>query len=508
MRNKNLLITRTRLKKLSNVVSIVTLSFFSVFSAQAIPVYPGAMGAGTESIAGRGGNIIKVTNLNDAGPGSLRACVEAKGPRICVFTVGGVITLNSGLWITSPNLTVAGQTAPGGGILITSHPNIVISNLIGIMTHDILWSYIRIRNRWHSACSDGGASECGANLTIFGGYNIIADHISISWNQDEGIGIWRGSSTPLHDITMSNNFIAEGLASHPTGLIIGSDSSALDAELSNVDFHHNLTMTNGHRNPLMKNKSGRVINNIYYNQYFYINQFGGGGQFDSIGNYYKKGPLYSHFHEIQAFSGSGGGVVYGNPSLYISGNRGYNQSDEKGDQWVMANRVTNENGSEIGAIPLEWRRSTPLPSTTNPIVPEPVENIIGEKGSIVPTVGASRRLDCNGNWVANRDSVDARLVTQYLTNTGKSSIPVKESDGGGIPTIASGTACTDTDNDGMPDDWENANFKNLQQTAAGDADGNGYTNIEEYLNGTKATPTQPSVLLPPTNFELSLEVAN
>jgi hypothetical protein len=132
-------------------------------------------------------------------------------------------------------------------------------------------------------------------------------------------------------------------------------------------------------------------------------------------------------------------------------------------------------------MPLGWRRTTPLANTTHPIVAEPVANI---EESILPIVGASRRLDCNGKWVANRDSVDTRLVSQYKNNTGTSVLHPSEAGYGGYPSIAGGTPCTDADHDGMPDAWETVRGLNPNNAADRNATaGSGYTNLEVYING-------------------------
>ena len=172
----------------------------------------------------------------------------------------------------------------------------------------------------------------------------------------------------------------------------------------------------------------------------------------------------------------------------MSGKLGWH-GGANGDPWLLTHRVSGENGTQTGAIPETWKRATPLDAMAgidgivplaHPIVVEPAERIAAIDGSVVPTVGASRRLDCNGVWVANRDAVDLRLIEQYRTDTGISTLPTAFEN---IPAIAAGTACADTDNDGMPDLWEMAKFGNLAQTAQGDLNGDGYTNLEEYLRG-------------------------
>jgi PKD repeat protein len=144
----------------------------------------------------------------------------------------------------------------------------------------------------------------------------------------------------------------------------------------------------------------------------------------------------------------------------------------------------------MGAVPTAWRRTTKLTDTTYPITVEPVANI---EASIIPTVGASRRLACDGTWVMNRDSVDTRLINQYNAGVGDTALPVTEADVGGFPTISNGTPCLDTDHDGMPDVWETANGFNPNNIAdRNTVASNGFTNLENYLNSSVVT------VLPPT----------
>jgi hypothetical protein len=169
--------------------------------------------------------------------------------------------------------------------------------------------------------------------------------------------------------------------------------------------------------------------------------------------------------------------------MYLSNNKGYHQTNPAGDQWIMASKVVGENGSDSSGIsvPSTWRRGASLAKTKFPIIPEAVANI---EASILPKVGASRRLACDGTWVAIRDSVDTRLVNQYKTNTGRSSIPKTENDVGGFPVIANGTPCTDTDHDGMPDVWEIERGLNPNNSAdRNSVSNNGYTNVQNYLGG-------------------------
>lgn len=443
-------------------------------AASAVPAFPGAEGGGATSVGGRGGQVIEVSNLGDSGTGSLRACVMASGPRTCVFLVGGTIELASQMYITNPFLTVAGQTAPGGGILISGKN--VTNGLIQIDANDVIWRYTRIRVGFLNS------TEHSRSCMHLWKARIIVDHNSCSWNSDEGLSASTYTGANAKDVTLSWNLVGEGLEGHATSLLSSSISAALADSLTNVDFHHNLTLNNTHRAPLMRSKSIRLVNNIFYNIGNHITHMTGGVQTDIIGNKYKRGPYNpANPHEIQAGVGIPESPT-GDPSIYLSGNIGPNQSDAAGDQWLMARQICcSDNGSEVGDIPAAWRRASPLPNTTYPIASEPVANL---DTTILPTVGASRRLACDGSWAAARDSVDTRLVNQYQTDTGNSVIIANENQVGGFPSIAGGTPCTDTDHDGMPDVWETTTGLNPNDAAdRNNLAPSGFTWLEEFLEG-------------------------
>jgi hypothetical protein len=434
-----------------------------------------------------------VSSLADSGPGTLRDCVEQSGPRTCVFAVSGIIELKRTLYVTHPFLTVAGQSAPAGGIQITNAVEASerdLASLVLISTHDVTWAYTRLRNRFRAICANNGISECGQ---LFGvessaersSYNVIATHNSLAWNQDEGFGIWAGANNPIHNITLSMNLIAEGLESHSTGMIAGGGDRALANSVYEIDFHHNLVMSNSHRNPLMKNRSGRIVNNIFYNQRFYSSQFGGGGEFDVIGNVYKTGPVSKAppMHEVLAFLSAAADAPLAAPKLYLAGNIGWNQPNPLGDQWLLTGWVTGENGLEIGKAPRAWRRRAPLPASRFPIRADPVARLVGGRGIVASQAGASRRIDCDGKWVADRDAVDVRLIDEYATNSGAKRLPTGDEASTRLPRPAAGSSCVDKDRDGMPDRWEHAWFGDLKQRPEDDADRDGFTNLEAWLWG-------------------------
>jgi pectate lyase len=453
-----------------------------------IPAFPECQGSGCGATGGRGGRVIEVTNLNDSGIGSLRACVEASGPRTCVFRVGGTIELQSGLVVRNPHLTVPGQTAPGGGILISGQAIGSQGNTIQINAHDVIWRYTRVRLGYHEDCS-GDSSECASAFVMRNPTeNVVIDHNSVSWNQDEGIGIWRGNSEKsLRDVTISWNLLAEPLTSHPTSLLIGASSRTLADGLTDADIHHNLVISANHRNPLAKNKSMRLINNIFYNYHGYATQLGGGITADIIGNYYRAGPDTDSVYEVQAFPSGNSTSPNGTLSLYLADNKGPNHANPNTDNWSdMTREVSDENGPEIGALSEgSFRRMTPMAARGVPIT---IDHVDGLEDMLLPTVGASQRLDCDGRWVATRDAVDTRLINEYRSETATGFRIANENEVGGFPMIAAGTPCADADHDGMSDIWERRVGLDPFDPADGngDHDGDGYTNFEEFLNGCES----------------------
>ncbi|MGZ3746419.1 MAG: hypothetical protein ACXWRE_03650 [Pseudobdellovibrionaceae bacterium] len=471
------------------------LFIFKVQVSLALPAFPDAHGGGAASAGGRGGAVIEVTNLNDSGPGSLRSCVIASGPRTCVFRVAGIIHLLHGLEITNPYLTIAGQTAPGGGILLAG--NTMVENILILETHDIIIRYLRIRKGYNASC----AGECGANETTWGSSsNVILDHMSLSWNQDEGLSAWNSSSSVVKSFTFSNNIIAEGLRPHSTSMLTGGTAASAGL-MTDIDVHHSLMMNNNHRNPFLGNKSTRFVNNLNYNHAAHYMQIMGGAFIDIIGNIFKKGPLYQGNHEVQASDDLAlNASVAGVPSIFLAGNMGWSQPNPSGDQSLLANKVIAYNGDDAGPLPSLWTRLTALTNTPYPIIAESVNNL---EQSLLPHVGASRRLACDGSWVANRDSVDIRLINQYQTNTGNKALITSESEVGGYPVIASGTPCVDSDHDGMPDVWEIAQGLNSNDPSDGNKlASNGYTNLENYLNSVSAIGSDVGTLYAPKNLRI------
>ncbi len=419
--------------------------------------FPGAEGFGHETLGGRGGKILEVTNLNNDGPGSLRTAIDTDGPRIVVFRVAGTIELTSALVIRKPYITIAGQTAPGGGITLKNNPINTNSALI-ITTHDVIVRYIRSRPGPPKTVSSNGDA-----IEILGAYNVMIDHCSFSWAIDEVASTWYNA----HDITFQWNIISEGLdcslhtkGCHSMGLLLGSEGSG------NISVHHNLFVHNVQRNPLIQ--TGGVVdtvNNLIFDSGYTpipINDGYGAISVNVVGNRYIMTPG-NYEYLISPSSESGLGI-----KLFVQGNitptRPSDTLDEalvvKPDarQWIVANHI-----------------SAPPITTTS---------ALDAYNQVLADSGANIGLDSLGIEYVRRDPVDIRVVNDVINL-----IPRRvddPSDVGGWPTLPAGTAVKDTDKDGMPDDWEKLYNFNSSNPADGplDTDKDGYTNIEEYLNGT------------------------
>jgi pectate lyase len=403
--------------------------------------------------------------------------VTASGARIVVFRVSGIISLSSRIHLSQPNLTIAGQSAPGGGITLRgSNLPEGQTDILYVETHDVVIRYLRFRYGYAPGLAAG--SQKGHNLFIANNCsNIIIDHCSFSWAADENITMW-STNTGYSNITVQYCISSEGFKGHGCGAIIGGGSTESPSIL-NVDFHHNFFAHNQNRNPLFKGKSARVINNMIYDWDWWPSGWEGGATIDIIGNSYKKGPASGNEREVYYRPDTDYGVV-GNPSVYIAGNRGPSNTNPDADNWNMIDQANSWTASKT-APDLSYRRTTPMSAPANPITVHPVTRL---DSLLLENTGACARLDQNGLWVANRDAVDNRVVKEYREGTGV--IPVTESEVGGFPAIDGGTAYPDADHDGMSDAWETTHGLSPSQAADQnlDADGDGYANVEEFLNGT------------------------
>jgi hypothetical protein len=473
-----------------------TVNVSAPVASGALAAFPGAQGGGAASAGGRGGQVFEVTNLNDSGDGSLRACTSANGPRTCIFRVAGIISPSAPYRIADPFITIACQSAPGEVIIGGPRGN----GSFFITTHDVTVRYCTFSS--DNINIPAGPDTGTVNIEIANGdnYNIILDHITSRW---AGNKLWITLSNyvgPNHLITTQWSMFYEPHVNHPVGpgtstnpnCTASSGSPCFSSGEHDIDFHHDLFADISHRIPESTNHSTRFVNNIIFNWNFYASEWLGAMTVDEIGNKYVAGNLNfqaAQKHEIHFTTLSP--PLPGNPSTYLSGNIGPNLSDPSGNQYAMAAEIAGENGDEIGAIPSAWMRSSPMPAPAFPINADPVSKL---DDVLLPTVGNSQHLDCKGNWVSHRDAADARIVHQYQTGgpggywpnaltSGVSSLPTPNS-AWTDQAVTNFSACTESQHDGIPDQWKanqglSTTDPNLHKATAP----NGYTYLENYLNG-------------------------
>ncbi len=446
------------------VVALIVLLLAPVASAQnGMLAFPGAEGFGRFARGGRGGQICEVTNLNDAGPGSLRACIDSQGPRIVVFRVGGTIELQSSLILKNSNITIAGNTAPADGVQLKG---------AGLVTtaSDVIIRYLRIRP---------GTGRVDPNnndaLSVRGGSDIIVDHSSFSWATDENTEIWAGPD----NVTMSWNIISEGLVCaghaecpHSMGMLIGWQPDA------RITIHHNLFAHNNARNPGIGNHSIDFVNNIIYNYGVAgVNIIPSDGpvKINFVGNRYIHGPD----SDTKGIRIDGRREFGDQTELYVKGNiiPWYRPTDDLPEDKAIQ-RVFYD-------VPARFTRLDYPPVTTTDAF-QATTDVLQGAGATLP----------------GRDPVDTRIVNDVNNRTGR--LINSPSEVGGWPNLSTVArpAGYDTDRDGMPNAWELQHGFNPNNPADGplDADGDGWTNVEEFLNGTDPGRAKSSKLSPPMNL--------
>ncbi len=428
-----------------------------------------------------------VTNLNDSGSGSLRDALGRADPKrlsIIVFRTGGTITLSSVLSLSRSCVYVAGQTAPGGGIQLRSPEgagNVLLHFPRNGSASDVVVRYLRVRP---------GRGEAGASdaISIDGGSNIVLDHLSVQWGNDEGIGFQTklNSSTqrnaPIEKVTIQRSIVAATLRPHSTGTMIGGTPFEDRPPSRNISLHNNLFAHNAHRNPRVS-EHGPVefVNNVVYNWRNRVGETVYTAEVDYINNYLKAGP-WSDPNRIWYHESRGDGVGL-DPSIYISGNIAEpRQMDPNADNKQLFARMTD---SGIGSAPSSYFRSSPFGGATFPINRRSAQQTYT---AVLEDVGANARLDCQGGWVNVQDRLDRDIIGHVTNRSGPSADEQTDhhSDYGGYPSIATGSPCSDSDSDGLPDEWESLYF-NCQTCAKpeSDANGDGFTNIEAYVNGIR-----------------------
>jgi pectate lyase len=443
---------------LAAFLAIITTLFISQ-TAVSMPAFPGAEGFGAASIGGRGGKVIFVTNLNDSGPGSLRAAIESDGPRTVIFRVSGTIALKSNLAVKKPYITIAGQTAPGDGICLKDHAFYVSAD-------HVIVRYIRCRP------ADNAKSESDA-LSLSSGHNIIVDHCSASWSVDETLSA--SSRGQLGNATVQWCIISESLdnSTHHKGAH-GYGSLIRGGHGNGYTFHHNLYAHHHARLPRPGNYNDRGIdpkgfildfrNNVIYNWAGRAAGYNADGsnkansitKMNFVANYYKTG------------ANSSGSLAFSEStktaSAFFSANSMNGSYPD--DPWSL---VTFDNFSQQDLNAYKQPGPIPVPPVKTDKATTAYKRILADCGATLP----------------KRDAVDIRIINSVKNRTGK--IINDEEEVGGWPKLKSAKPPKDSDRDGMPDNWEKRYGLNPSNPADrnNDPDKDGYTNLEEYLNNTK-----------------------
>ena len=378
--------------------------------------FPGALGWAAHTPGGRGGQIIRVTTLADKGPGSFLEALKAKGPRVIVFEVGGIIDMKGEeIEIEEPYLTIAGQTAPNPGITL-------LRTGVNIRAHDVIIQHIRVRTG-----TAGMAKRTGWEPDAMGtiaAYNVIVDHCSMSWSIDENLSAsgkrfigatpeeWRQHTS--HAITFSNNILAEGLANATHAKGEHSKGSLIHDNVTDILITGNLYAHDAERSPLFKGGvHGQIINNLIYDpgqraiHYNLIAAEWGEhpfqvGKISIVGNVLRAGPSTPNDLALFELGGAGDVEVYMKDNIAV---------DRIGRPLPMLGRYTTSSAKII-----EVKTGPAFPEGVKPLAAVDVEN------SVIANAGARP-------W--ERDEVDWRVIADTIEGRGK--IIDSEQEVGGYP---------------------------------------------------------------------------
>jgi pectate lyase len=394
--------------------------------------FPGAEGFGRHAVGARGGTVYHVTTLADSGPGSLRDAVSVPN-RTVVFEVGGVIELSERL-IFLNNQTIAGQTAPGGGITLygngTSFTN---------ANHTIV-RYVRFRM--------GLGGDSGKDtITIARGHDMIFDHCSISWGRDGNFDLNQESGYELGDITLQDSIVAQGLQTHSTGGLVNA---------SGVSVLRSLWIDNNSRNPKAR-QTLQWVNNVVYNWVesgFILGDTSGRSDGYLVGNYFITGP-----------ETNGGTLDSPTDAYHVYAADNHYDSDENG---ALDGRLLAQ--GDFGTASFETRPSADFPAVTELGAGAAFEHVVANAGASL-----------------FRDEADDYVVAE-LVSLGREGATISDEASLGLSNVVGdvpgGTAPADVDRDGMADAWELENGLDPGNADDGNADrnGDGWTNLEEYVN--------------------------
>ncbi len=433
------------------LVSFVPSVHATSVSDMALPAFPGAEGFGARATGGRGGRVIKVTNLRSQGAGSFQAALDVREPRIIVFDVSGVI--DGDQFIRHGNVTIAGQTAPGGGITIRGR--LYAEYRYGI--DNLIIRHLRVRPRPFSR-AEGTPSQYDA-IQLSRCRNLILDHVSAAFGVDETIDLYEARDVTVQWSTIEQSSTYDN---HNYGLLNGPAGGR-------ISVHHNLFAHHLNRNPAIANGPAEIINNVVYNvRHGFVHHNPASGRFNIIGNYYKQGPN----NQLIPF--------------YFDDENG---GADKTLRYHLRDNYIDDPGDFVGAVENPWSQPARHPSFRDLALPatywsQAPSRFDQDSRSHVPvTIEDAQRalhsvLQKAGAWP--RDGVTRLSVQETRDRTGSWGARTPRDLMDGLAPLA---APVDTDGDGMPDTWEQAH--GLDPRNNDDHSRilpSGYTAIEEYLN--------------------------
>ncbi|HEV2438036.1 MAG TPA: polysaccharide lyase [Verrucomicrobiae bacterium] len=474
-----------------------------------VPAFPGAEGGGMYSFGGRGGRVYVVTNLADSGPGTLREACESAGPRIVVFNIAGIIHLQKPIYIEAPYITIDGHTAPGDGVCIAD--NGLVDNV-----HDVVIRYLRLRR--------GNLDIFNRHGTHYGNPvgNIIIDHVSASWGEDQNLDTYRhmyqptngGPALKLPSVNVTIQWCITSEALNTYNHAFGGDWGG-----RNTMFHHNLLACNTGRNPsVAMTYDFNFVNNVLFNwRHRSVDGGDKNSMFNIINNYYNPGPAtlnnpvrYRILEPAQSWSKSDPVSRWG--KAYVAGNIVEGYPKVTADNWdggVQFNKAPDPNASgEIakGLIDDAARNKEIIAQVRVdkpfPMAPVQIESAQAAFKSVLDNAGAT---------LPDRDPVDKRVIEEVRTgkvwsegrwftpkpmkglaknNVGEAGngIITEPSQVGGYPEYK-GEPIKDLCPDGIPLSWKVKYHLDTNDTelAQKDLHGDGYTVMDKYLDGLNPT---------------------
>lgn len=401
--------------------------------SDALPVFPGAEGFGTDTPAGRGGQVLVVDTLSAEGPGSLKEALTAQGPRVVVFSVGGVIQLKENITIDEPFLTVAGQTAPEPGITVSGAG-------LEIRAHDVLVQHLRIRPGDDPEGPDPDVRDAIAIVGLKDGsrdvHHVVIDHCSLSWGIDENFSTWyRG----VRDVSLLNSLVTEALddslhykGPHGKGVLVGDHTRRFS-------MINNILAYNPDRNPIIKGDVSALVANLYVHDpdrwpvTLFDPENSGPSLFTLKGGHFTRGPDTPTAHATILIDRS----VKPDTKVYLEDIVSWDVTDAP---WAGVEQLSARDDVRVDSAPVWVAPLTALPAALLPEI-------------LLPRVGARPAL---------RDPIDTRVTAQLIAGTGQ--VIDSPQEVGGLPMFL-----------------ETHSTLHIPEDPSADPDGDGYTNLEDWL---------------------------